>query len=98
MVQAWQNLTYVTMGDDGKAIDEYNAAKKAGQAEATNKIIEARRARLAATLPYAEKWYQNDTNNIDVVKLLKGLYLSGKNEAKFQEFKKKEAEMAATQK
>ena len=98
MVQAWQNLTYVTMGDDGKAIDEYNAAKKAGKAEAANKIIEARRARLAATLPYAEKWYQNDTNNIDVVKLLKGLYLSGKNEAKFQEFKKKEAEMAATQK
>ncbi|KIA90527.1 tetratricopeptide repeat protein [Kaistella jeonii] len=98
MVQAWQNLTYITMGDDAKTIDDYNAAKKAGKAEVANKIIEGRRARLAATLPFAEKWYQNDANNIDVVKLLKGLYLSGKNDAKFQEFKKKEAEMAAAQK
>ncbi|MBF8456129.1 tetratricopeptide repeat protein [Kaistella sp. G5-32] len=98
MVQAWQNLTYITMGDDAKTIDDYNAAKKAGKADVANKIIEGRRARLAATLPYAEKWYQNDANNIDVVKLLKGLYLSAKNDAKFQEFKKKEAEMAASQK
>ncbi|MCB4235120.1 hypothetical protein LDL59_08505 [Kaistella anthropi] len=74
--QAWQNLTYVTMGDDAKAIDEYNAAKKAGKTETANKIIEARRARLATTLPYAEKWYENDPENIDAVTLLKGLYLS----------------------
>ena len=93
-VQAWQNLTYLTMGDDAKAIDEYNAAKKAGKTEAANKIIDARRERLAATLPYAEKWYQVDSQNADLVKLLKGLYLSNKNDAKFQEFKAKEAAMS----
>ena len=90
---AYQNLAYLTMGDDGKAIDDYNAAKKAGKADQANKIIEARRARLAAALPYAEKWYQNDQNNVEAVSLLKGLYLSAKNEAKFQEFKSKEAAM-----
>lgn len=91
--QAWQNLTYLTMGDDGKAIDDYNAAKKAGKTEQANKIIEARRARLAAALPYAEKWYETDQQNIDAVSLLKGLYMSNKKEAKFQEFKAKEAAM-----
>lgn len=93
--QAWQNLTYTTMGDDGKAIDEYNAAKKAGKTDLANKIIEARRVRLAATLPYAEKWYEVDQQNIDAVSLLKGLYMSNKKEAKFQEFKAKEAAMQA---
>ena len=93
--QAWQNLTYVTMGDDAKAIEDYNAAKKAGKTEAANKIIEARRARLAAALPYAEKWYESDQQNIDAVSLLKGLYMSNKKEAKFQEFKAKEAAMQA---
>lgn len=92
--QAWQNLTYLTMGDDGKAIDEYNAAKKAGKMELANKIIEERRARLAAALPFAEKWYQYDNQNIDAVKLLKGLYLSTKNDAKYQEFKTLEASMS----
>ncbi len=96
--QAYQNLTYLTMGDDAKAIDDYNAARKAGKTEQANKIIEARRARLAATLPYAEKWYQYDNNNLDAVTLLKGLYLSNKNEAKHQEFKAKEAALQATQK
>ncbi|WP_027377948.1 tetratricopeptide repeat protein [Kaistella palustris] len=96
-VEAWQNLTYLTMGDDAKAIDDYNAAKKAGKPDAANKIIEARRARLAATLPYAEKWYQYDPNNLEAVRLLKGLYQSNKNEAKFQEFKAKEAAMKAAE-
>ncbi|MGA9212699.1 MAG: hypothetical protein WBY99_08405, partial [Kaistella sp.] len=95
---AWQNLTYLTMGDDAKSIDDYNAARKAGKIEQANKIIEARRTRLAAALPYAEKWYQSDASNLDVVSLLKGLYLSNKNEAKHQEFKAKEAAMKATQK
>lgn len=98
MFQAWQNLTYITMGNDAKAIEDYNAAKKAGKADVANKIIEARRARLAATVPYAEKWYEHDSANIDAVRLLKGLYLSTKNDAKFQEFKAKEASMAAGQK
>lgn len=98
MAQAWQNLTYVTMGDDAKAIDDYNAAKKAGKTDLANKIIEARRARLAAALPYAEKWYETDQQNIDAVSLLKGLYMSNKKEAKFQEFKAKEAAMQAGKK
>ncbi len=95
LAQAWQNLTYLTMGDDAKAIDEYNAAKKAGKTDQANKIIEARRARLAAALPYAEKWYEADQQNIDAVSLLKGLYMSNKKEAKFQEFKAKEAALQA---
>lgn len=94
-VQAYQNLTDLVIGDDAKAIDEYNATKKAGKIEQANKMMEARRKRLAASLPYAEKWYQYDPN-IDVVTLLKGLYMSTKNDAKFQEFKAKEAAMKAS--
>ena len=96
LIMAHQNLTYTTMGDDAKAIDDYNAARKAGKIDQANKIMDARRARLAAALPFAEKWYQYDPNNVDVVNLLKGLYLSGKNEAKYQEFKAKEAAMKAS--
>ena len=96
--QAWQNLTYTVMGDDAKAIDDYNAAKKAGKTDQANKIIEARRERLAAALPFAEKWYESDQKNIDAVTLLKGLYMSNKKEAKFQEFKAKEAAMQAAAK
>lgn len=95
---AWQNLAYLVMGDDSKAIDEYNAAKKANQTEKANKIIEARRARLAAALPYAEKWYQYDPQNLQAVGLLKGLYQSSRNEAKFKEFKAKEEAMKAAEK
>ena len=95
---AWQNLTYMVMGDDPKAVDDYNDARKAGKIEQANKIIEARRARLAATLPYAEKWYESDSNNIDAVSLLRGLYLSNKKDAKYQEFKAKEEAMKAAKK
>jgi tetratricopeptide (TPR) repeat protein len=98
LAQAWQNMTYMTMGDDAKAIDDYNAARKAGKIEESNKIIAARRARLAATVPYAEKWYQYDSNNVEVVSLLKGLYGSTRNEAKQAEFKAKEDAMKAAQK
>ncbi len=97
-VQAWQNLTYMKMGDDAKAIDDYEAARKAGKTEQANKIINARRERLAASLPYAEKWYENDKENPDAVGLLKGLYLSTKNDAKFKEFKAKEEAMKAKSK
>lgn len=97
-VQAWQNLTYITMGDDAKAIDNYNSLKKAGKFDEANKIIDARRIRFAATLPYAEKWYESDPKNIEAVRLLKGLYLSTKNDAKHKEFKAKEDAMEAAQK
>lgn len=97
-VQAWQNLAYLAMGDDPKAIDDYEAARKAGKTELANKIISDRRVRLAASLPYAEKWYEYDKNNIDLVTLLKGLYLSTKNEAKHKEFKAKEEALKTSQK
>jgi tetratricopeptide (TPR) repeat protein len=61
---AWRNLDYVTMGDDGKAIEDYNAAKKAKKPELADKIINDRRARLAAALPHAEKWYQAAKNDV----------------------------------
>ena len=98
LAQAWQNMTYMTMGDDAKAIDDYNAARKAGKIEESNKIIAARRARLAAALPFAEKWYQYDNNSVEAVSLLKGLYGSARNEAKQAEFKAKEEAMKAAQK
>ena len=97
-IPAYQNLAFLVMGDDAKAIDDYNASRKAGKIEAANKIMEDRRARLAAAVPYAEKWYQYDSNNIEAVGLLKGLYMSTKNEAKHQEFKAKEEAMKAAQK
>ena len=98
LTQAWQNMTYMTMGDDAKAIDDYNAARKAGKIEESNKIIAARRARLAAALPYAEKWYQYDNSSMEAVSLLKGLYGSTRNDAKQAEFKAKEEAMKASQK
>ncbi len=90
---AWQNLVYVTIGDDEKTIDEYNKLRKSGKIEAANKVIEARRKRLADALPYAEKWYESDPNSIDAVSQLKGLYTSLKNEAKAKEFRAKEESM-----
>lgn len=92
---AHQNLVYVIMDteNDGKHIDEYNAARKAGKSDLANKIMDARRARFARALPYAEKWYAADPNNIDAVSILKGLYQSTRNDAKYNEFKAKEAAM-----
>ncbi len=90
---AWQNLTFLAMGDDEKAINEYNSLKKAGKPDAANKVLDARRARFAKALPYAEKWYEADTNNIDAVSLLKSFYSSAKNETKAAEFRAKEAAM-----
>ena len=95
---AWLNMYSLTIGNDAKTIDDYNSARKAGKIEEANKIMDARRVRLAASLPYAEKWYQNNPEDIEAVSILKGLYMSTKNEGKFQEFKAKEAAMKAAQK
>lgn len=91
---AYQNLAFILMGDDAKAVDDINAARKAGKTELFNKLLQERRDRFAAALPYAEKWYAADPKNIDAVTLLKGLYTTTKNEAKAAEFKAKEAEMS----
>jgi predicted Zn-dependent protease len=89
MSNAWQNLTFLTMGDDGKAVDEIKAATKNGKTELANKLLQERRNRFAKTLPYAEKWYETDPNNIDAVEFLRDLYKSTKNDAKAAEFKVK---------
>ncbi len=94
MAEAYQNMTFLVMGDDAKAVDDFNEARKAGKTELANQIIDARRVRLANALPYAEMWYKQDPGNLDVVSLLRGLYLSTKNDAKYQEFKAKEAELS----
>ena len=86
-VLAHQNLTYLVMGDDAKAIEDYQALRKAGKLDEANKILDARRVRFAKALPYAEKWYAVDSENIDVVTMLKSFYGSVKNEAKAKEFK-----------
>ena len=88
---AYINATYLLMGDDKAAIDSYNTLRKAGKMDEANKILEERRSRFAKAIPYAEKWYNIDTNNLEAVSLLKSLYLSTKNEAKAAEFKAKEA-------
>lgn len=88
---ALQNITFLTMGDDEKAIKDIDNARKAGKTDLFNKLLQQRRDRFAKALPYAERWYATDTNNLDAVTLLKGLYTSGKNEAKAAEFKAKEA-------
>ncbi len=97
---AYQNLTFLTMDidNDQKHIDQYNALRKEGKMNEANKVMEARRERFAAAVPYAEKWYQAAPNDLDAVGLLKSLYQSTKNEVKFQEFKAKEAALQAKQK
>lgn len=95
---AWQNLAYLMIGDDSKAVDDINAARKAKNNDLATKLLEARRARAASAVPYAEKWYQVDTKNIEAVRLLKGLYQTGKNDVKAAEFKAKEEALKATQK
>ncbi|MDO5615067.1 MAG: hypothetical protein Q4G16_02675 [Cruoricaptor ignavus] len=90
---AHQNLTYMIMDseNDGKHIEQYQELRKAGKTNEANKIIDARRERFKKALPYAEKWYSIEPENIEVVSLLKGLYQSTRNDAKYQEFKAKEA-------
>jgi predicted Zn-dependent protease len=94
MSNAWQNLTFLTMGNDEKAIEDIEALRKAGKTEQFNKLLQERRNRFAKALPYAEKWYENDSNNIDVVELLRDLYKSTKNDAKYNEYKAKAAAMS----
>ena len=86
------NLVFAIIGeDDSKAIEEYRSLRKDGKIEAANKVLEQRRARFQKALPYAEKMYQMDPNNKEVVGLLKGMYQTTQNNAKYNEFKAKEA-------
>ena len=79
------------IGDDDAAINEYKELRKAGKIDAANKVLDQRRARFQKALPYAEKLYANEPNNKEVVSLLKGMYMTTQNTAKYNEFKAKEA-------
>lgn len=87
------NMVYFQMGDDQKAIDDYNTLRKAGKIDDANKIMEKRRGRFAKAIPFAEKLYALDPKDADIVTLLKGFYYSTQNTAKYNEFKTLEASL-----
>lgn len=90
---AYLNIVYVIMGDDGKTIEDFNKLRKSKKIDEANKVMELRRARFAKAIPYAEKAYALDPKDADLVSLLKGLYVGTSNTAKVNEFKAKEAEL-----
>lgn len=94
MKNAYSNLTYLELGDDVKAIEEYKALKKQGNMDAANEILKKRKERFAKALPFAEKWYQADPTSVEAVSLLKSFYQTVGNDAKFKEFKAKEDAMS----
>lgn len=93
MASAYQNLTLLIMGDDEVETKKIETARKSGNSTLATKLLEERRARFAKALPYAEKWYGLEPQNITAVQILKGFYLSAKNDAKYKEMKAKEAEL-----
>lgn len=94
MSNAHQNLVYTVIGDDAKAVEEINGLRKANPDKATE-LIEVRKERFNKALPYAEKWYQAEPNNIDAVTVLKDIYATLRNQAKVAELKAKEAALQA---
>lgn len=94
MSNAHQNLIYAAIGDDAKAVEEINGLRKSNPDKATE-LIEARKERFAKALPYAEKWYQVEPNNIDAVQVLKDVYQMLRNQPKAAEMKAKEAALQA---
>ncbi|GGG60428.1 hypothetical protein [Epilithonimonas arachidiradicis] len=90
---ALNNLVFAILGEDEAAINQYRDLKKAGKIDEANKVLDQRRARFQKALPYAEKLYANEPNNKEVVTLLKGMYMTTQNTAKYNEFKAKEAGM-----
>jgi lipopolysaccharide biosynthesis regulator YciM len=93
---AYQNLVYTVIGDDEKAVTDVNALRKTKPDEAT-KLIEARKERFMKATPYAEKWYQAMPADINSIQILKEIYNTTKNTAKYNEMKAKEAEIKAQQ-
>lgn len=91
-VPALQGIWYnVYLGDDDAVIKKAKEAQAAKKTDVFNKIMEERRGRFAKGIPFVEKWYSLEPNNLEVVSLLKNLYQSTHNDVKFQEFKAKEA-------
>lgn len=93
---AYQNLVFTAIGEDSKAVEEINTLRKSNPDKATE-LIEARKERFNKALPYAEKWYQANPENIDAVSTLKEIYGITKNQTKMTEMKAKEAELQAKQ-
>ena len=94
--EALQGIIFnIYISADDKAIEAIETARKAKKTELYNRLLSERRERFAKALPYAEKWYALEPKNIEVVSLLKGLYLTSHNDAKFQELKAVEAALNA---
>lgn len=94
--EALQGVIFnIYINGDDKAIEAIEAARKAKKTELFNKLLAERRDRFSKALPYAEKWYALDSKNLEVVTLLKGLYQTAHNDAKFQEMKAVEAALKA---
>ena len=94
MDNAHMNLVYTIMGDDDKAVKEINELRKTNKMDEATDKIESRKARFEEAIPYAEKWYSINPNNLEAVQTLKGLYNVTKNHAKVKEMTEKEAELA----
>lgn len=93
---AYQNLVYTVIGDDEKAVNEINALRKTKPDEAT-KLIDARKERFNKSVPYGERWLQAMPDDITAVQVMKDVYNTTKNTAKYNEMKAKEAELQAKQ-
>jgi len=95
MINAYQNLAYLIMGDDDTTITQYETLRKAGKVDEANKVMDARRERFKSAIPVVEKWHKAHPDNLDAVTLLKGMYQTTRNEAKQKEFKAKEDALKA---
>lgn len=91
MANAYQNLTFLHIGDDTKAIADFEALKKEERMDEANEILKKRKQRFINAVPYAEKWYELESGNRAAIIMLKNLYQAAGNEVKYKEFKAKEA-------
>lgn len=88
---ALQGIVYgIYLKDDDKTVEQIRALQKAKKTAEMNKLMETRREKFRKALPYLEKWYSIEPNNIEVVSTLKGVYMSLDKEDKYNEFKKLE--------
>ncbi len=95
-MEALQGMIYnIYVNGDDKAIAAIDEARKAKKMDLFNKLLAERRAKLGKAIPFAEKIYALDPKNVENVSLLKGLYQTSHNDAKFQEMKAVEAALKA---
>ena len=91
---ALQGIIYnVYLNGEDKAIEAIDTARKAKKMDLFNKLLAERRDRLTKAIPYAEKIYSLEPKNLEIISLLKGLYQTSRNDAKFQEMKAVEASL-----